>query len=350
MRQPASKGSGTNSPRNVEGGIDLDLRPLQGVDEVAYLLGVPRATLYRWQSLIPRGSAGTKGPPGGAVSPLQTGRRPELHRTAAAQCLVTSRCCPAAMNPTAPCPAEVRPWYGVAPEAAGPGLVPGMCASPAHDRGEPRPRGPARPRQPAVVRQDPHPADRREVVAQVLAADGIEAPDADRLAADRTLPDGDASIHVGRLRPRRHHLRRRHRRIPTPGPDLPKPVRARQDPRRAPRLTTCGRVLGSRQWSGKTLTEHRADRRAAQVLAAAGIDPGDGDQMAADLTLPDGTARYVWADVEPGEVGYVAVIAASLRQANRWRAQYDDAKQLAAQRGSPRGGPVDSHSATGRVA
>jgi len=112
------------------------------------------------------------------------------------------------------------------------------------------------------------------------------------------------------------------------------------------------RVLVSRQWSGKTLTEHRADRRAdvAQVLAAAGIDPGDGDQMAADQTLPDGTPRYVWADVEPGEVDYVAVIAASLRQANRWRAQYDDAKQLAAQRGSPRGGPVDSHSATGRVA
>ena len=100
------------------------------------------------------------------------------------------------------------------------------------------------------------------------------------------------------------------------------------------------------------MTEHRADRRAvvAQVLAAAGIDPGDGDQMAADQTLPDGTPRYVWADVEPGEVGYVPVIAASLRQANRWRAQYDDAKQLAAQRGSPRGGPVDSHSATGRVA
>jgi len=76
------------------------------------------------------------------------------------------------------------------------------------------------------------------------------------------------------------------------------------------------RVLGSRQWSGKTLTEHRADRRAvvAQVLAAAGIDPGDGDQMAADQTLPDGTPRYVWADVEPGEVDYVAVIAASLRR------------------------------------
>ncbi|MDQ2755772.1 MAG: hypothetical protein M3Y71_04305, partial [Actinomycetota bacterium] len=35
------------------------------------------------------------------------------------------------------------------------------------------------------------------------------------------------------------------------------------------------RVLVSRQWSGKTLTEHRADRRAvvAHVLAAAGIDP-----------------------------------------------------------------------------
>jgi len=128
QRKPASKGSGTYSPRDVEGAIDLDMRPLLRVDEVAYLLGVPRAMLYRWQSLSSPGAP--QGPRAfrvGAVSPLHTGRRPELHRTAAAQRLVTSRCCPAAMNPKAPCPAEVRLRYGVTPEDAGPGLVP-ACA------------------------------------------------------------------------------------------------------------------------------------------------------------------------------------------------------------------------------
>jgi len=55
-RQPASQGSGTNSPRNIEEAIDLDLRPLLGVDEVAYLLDVPRATLCRWQSLSSLGA------------------------------------------------------------------------------------------------------------------------------------------------------------------------------------------------------------------------------------------------------------------------------------------------------
>ncbi len=56
QRQPASKGSGTNSPPDVEGASDLDMRPLLGVDEVACLLGVPRATLYRWQSLSSPGA------------------------------------------------------------------------------------------------------------------------------------------------------------------------------------------------------------------------------------------------------------------------------------------------------
>jgi len=104
------------------------------------------------------------------------------------------------------------------------------------------------------------------------------------------------------------------------------------------------RVLVSRQWSGKTLTEHRADRRAvvAEVLEAAGIDPGDADRLAADQTLPDGTPRYIWEDVEANSVDYVAVIAASLRQARQWREQYERAKAAAAQRGSP---PVDNHSA-----
>jgi hypothetical protein len=92
------------------------------------------------------------------------------------------------------------------------------------------------------------------------------------------------------------------------------------------------------------LTEHRADRRAvvAQVLQEAGIEPGDADRLAAEHTLPDGTPRFVWDDAEASSVDYVAVIAASLRQARTWRQQYEHAKAIAAQCGSP---PVDSHSA-----
>jgi hypothetical protein len=245
-RQPASKGSGTNSPRDVEGGIDLDLRPLQGVDEVAYLLGVPRATLYRWQSLIPRGSAGTDGPPGGAVSPLHTGRRPELHRTAAAQRIVTSRCCPAATNPTAPCPAEVRLWYRVAPEAAGPGLVPGMCASPAHDR-------------------------------ENLGLGG--------------------------------------RRVPV-----------------------------SRRWSGKTLTPPTGARSSLRCSPPTASKPQTRTGSPLTAPSPTGTPRYMWADSDPDDTTYVVVIAASLRQAQTCRSQYEHARTLAAHRGSP---PVDESWARG---
>jgi hypothetical protein len=107
------------------------------------------------------------------------------------------------------------------------------------------------------------------------------------------------------------------------------------------------RVLVSRQWTGKTLSEHRADRRqvVAQVLAAAGITAPDADRLAADRTLPDGTPRYVWQDTDPDETTYVAVIAASLRQAQTWRTQYEQAKAkvVAVPRGSP---SVDNHSAT----
>lgn len=61
--------------------------------------------------------------------------------------------------------------------------------------------------------------------------------------------------------------------------------------------------------------------------------------------MPDGTPRYVWEDTNPDDVTYVAVIAASLRQAQTWREQYQAAKTkiAAAQRGSP---PVDTNSAT----
>ena len=42
--RPKSAGA---APRAAE----LELRPLLGVDEVSRLLGIPKATLYRWHSL-----------------------------------------------------------------------------------------------------------------------------------------------------------------------------------------------------------------------------------------------------------------------------------------------------------
>ncbi|WP_308113390.1 replication initiator [Antribacter soli] len=104
------------------------------------------------------------------------------------------------------------------------------------------------------------------------------------------------------------------------------------------------RVLASRQWTGKTLTEHKADRSAVvrAALTAAGFEPEDADRLAADQETDDGHARFIWRAPEAGTFTYPAVIAASLRQAITWRAQYAQAKQAL---GHPPG-PVDSQSAT----
>ncbi|GAA2018257.1 hypothetical protein GCM10009740_02550 [Terrabacter terrae] len=116
------------------------------------------------------------------------------------------------------------------------------------------------------------------------------------------------------------------------------------------------RVLVSRHWSGKTLTQHKADRAAVvrAVLTEAGIEAPEADRLAADVLHADGQPRFVWEDVPVRDRDYTAVITASLRQAQRWRTQYDDAKRTAAQResqrGSPPGEPVDSHSATTQCA
>ena len=116
------------------------------------------------------------------------------------------------------------------------------------------------------------------------------------------------------------------------------------------------RVLVSRHWSGKTLTQHKADRAAVvrAVLTEAGIDAPEADRLAADVLHEDGLPRFVWEDVPVRERDYTAVISASLRQAQRWRTQYDDAKRAAAQRkterGSPPATPVDSDSANSPTA
>lgn len=112
------------------------------------------------------------------------------------------------------------------------------------------------------------------------------------------------------------------------------------------------RVLVSRGWSGKTLTQHRADRAAVvrQALEAAGIEHDDADRLSTTQETTDGHARYVWREPEAGSYTYAAVIAASLQEHLRRRGQYDAAKQALglAPPGSP--GAVDNRSATATVA
>jgi hypothetical protein len=97
----------------------------------------------------------------------------------------------------------------------------------------------------------------------------------------------------------------------------------------------------SRQWSGKTLAEHKADRATVvrQALLASGITAPEIERMAATVTLPDGTPRFVWTDTSLDTHSYVRVILNSIAERLRWRMQYEAAKAAAA-------GAVDSCSAT----
>ena len=97
------------------------------------------------------------------------------------------------------------------------------------------------------------------------------------------------------------------------------------------------RVQVSRAWSGKTLSEHKADRATVvrEVLKEAGIDAPDADRMAADVLAEDGLARFVWEDAPVVQRDYVTVVMASVREAHRWRQEYQAAKQQAAARASP---------------
>jgi len=95
-------------------------------------------------------------------------------------------------------------------------------------------------------------------------------------------------------------------------------------------------------WRAEVLAEGKPEDKPAGSTQAAASGGRGGVAAFADQTMPDGSPRYVWANVEANSVEYVAVIAASLRQAREWRGQYERAKSLAAH-GSP---PVDTHSAT----
>jgi hypothetical protein len=105
------------------------------------------------------------------------------------------------------------------------------------------------------------------------------------------------------------------------------------------------RVLVSRKWSGKTLTEHRADRAAVvrQVLQAAGVDAPEADRLSVDVLHEDGQPRFVWDDLPVTGADYTEVLVASVMERRRWRVQYETAKQAALERDGP---PVDNRSAT----
>jgi hypothetical protein len=92
---------------------------------------------------------------------------------------------------------------------------------------------------------------------------------------------------------------------------------------KAHRRTTLGlpgrRVLVSRKWSGKTLADHRADRKAfvTQALAAVGIVKPVTD-----------TSRLIWRKVDPSDQNAPPrehLLMHAIAERTRWRAEYDTA-------------------------
>ncbi|MGH3367922.1 MAG: replication initiator [Nocardioidaceae bacterium] len=109
----------------------------------------------------------------------------------------------------------------------------------------------------------------------------------------------------------------------------------------------CGgrRVLVSRHWTGKTLDQHRADRRAVveQVLESAGVDVDDRDRYSATATSAGGQPRYLWIPLNPTETplpSYREAVLSAIEERRRWRDQYEAAKQQLAE-------AMTGHSATG---
>jgi hypothetical protein len=109
------------------------------------------------------------------------------------------------------------------------------------------------------------------------------------------------------------------------------------------------RVLVSRKWSGKTLTQHRADRAdvVRQVLQAAGVAAPEADRLSVDVLHEDGQPRFIWDDLPVTGADYTEVLVASVMERRRWRTQYETAKQAALERDGP---PVDNRSATTNAA
>jgi hypothetical protein len=107
---------------------------------------------------------------------------------------------------------------------------------------------------------------------------------------------------------------------------------------RAHRRTTLGlpgrRVLVSRKWSGKTLVDHKADRKAfvREMLAAVGIEKPEQD-----------TSRLIWRKIDPGDRDApprAHLLMRAIAERITWKAEYDRALLAAA--GPPGEGPETS--------
>jgi hypothetical protein len=101
------------------------------------------------------------------------------------------------------------------------------------------------------------------------------------------------------------------------------------------------RVQVSRHWTGKTLQKHRADRTTVvrTVLEEAGIEVHQTDRLAANATDDKGRKRYVWTSPTVTAHEYAMAIIATVTERQRWRLEYERAKQQ-------RAGPVETSSAT----
>ncbi len=105
------------------------------------------------------------------------------------------------------------------------------------------------------------------------------------------------------------------------------------------------RVLVSRQWTGKTLSDHKADRAEVvrQTLAAAGVEMHDTNRYAATKPLEDGTPRFIWEPVDRANDDdlptWHGLMTRGINERICWRTDYERAK---------RAGPTtdDTHSAT----
>ncbi|HUK71475.1 MAG TPA: replication initiator [Streptosporangiaceae bacterium] len=92
------------------------------------------------------------------------------------------------------------------------------------------------------------------------------------------------------------------------------------------------RVLNSRKWSGKTLADHRADRK-NWLMATLGISATD-------------TARYTWEPVIPGDPDHMEHsrrLLHAVADRARWQAALVEARRRAAEQ-------LGSESAVSKVA
>jgi hypothetical protein len=110
-------------------------------------------------------------------------------------------------------------------------------------------------------------------------------------------------------------------RHPTRGGNVEDSSWALQGPRSSPQHSgfTWPSGSGLAQWSGKTLTDHKADRMAfvAQALAAVGIEKPTQD-----------TSRLIWRKLAPGDPNVpprAHLLMQAIAERITWRAEYDRA-------------------------